>query len=106
MPQIVYSPDAVPPMPVFSQATISRGMVYVSGNIGCTRDLKGLVEGGVQAQTVTSQIFFSFEQSFTLVLACCFREHVQGTSSCRSWPRAHRQSKRVSDRHVQLWAYE
>ncbi|KIP09920.1 hypothetical protein PHLGIDRAFT_18454 [Phlebiopsis gigantea 11061_1 CR5-6] len=51
MPQIVHSPAAIPPMPVFSQATISRGMVYVSGNIGCTRDLQGLVEGGVQAQT-------------------------------------------------------
>lgn len=52
MPQIVYTPDALPSMPVFSQASISRGMVYVSGNIGCNRDLKTLVEGGIQAQTV------------------------------------------------------
>lgn len=54
MPQIVHTEDALPVFPVFSQATISRGMVYVSGNIGCNRDLKTLVEGGVQAQTVSS----------------------------------------------------
>ncbi|KAG6830892.1 hypothetical protein H0H92_014043 [Tricholoma furcatifolium] len=49
--KIVFTPDAVPPLPVFSQAVISKGNVYVSGNIGCTKDLK-LVEGGVQPQTV------------------------------------------------------
>ncbi|RDB28455.1 hypothetical protein Hypma_015921 [Hypsizygus marmoreus] len=47
---IVSTPDAVPPLPVFSQAVISRGHVYMSGNIGCKKDLT-LVEGGVQAQT-------------------------------------------------------
>ncbi|EKM56533.1 uncharacterized protein PHACADRAFT_141281 [Phanerochaete carnosa HHB-10118-sp] len=51
MPQFVHTSDALPVFPVFSQATISKGMVYVSGNIGCNRDLKTLVEGGVQAQT-------------------------------------------------------
>ncbi|KAF8079005.1 Endoribonuclease L-PSP [Lyophyllum atratum] len=48
--QIVSTSDAIPPLPVFSQAVISRGNVYVSGNIGCTKDLV-LVEGGVQSQT-------------------------------------------------------
>ncbi|GLB35792.1 putative ARM repeat-containing protein [Lyophyllum shimeji] len=49
--QIVSTADAVPPLPVFSQAVISRGRtVYVSGNVGCTKDYS-LVEGGVQAQT-------------------------------------------------------
>ncbi|KAH7919353.1 Endoribonuclease L-PSP [Leucogyrophana mollusca] len=48
--QVVSTPDANPPLPIFSQAVISRGHVYVSGNIGCTPDFK-LVEGGVQAQT-------------------------------------------------------
>lgn len=52
MPTVVYTPDAVPPMPVFSQATISRGYVYVSGNIGVLHDLKTIVDGGVQPQTV------------------------------------------------------
>ncbi|KAF8665278.1 hypothetical protein AX16_000299 [Volvariella volvacea WC 439] len=48
--QIVTTPDAVPPLPVFSQAVISKGHVYASGNVGCTSDWK-LVDGGVQAQT-------------------------------------------------------
>lgn len=69
---IVSTPDAVPPLPVFckrdrfkyymnktvtdqdlaaAQAVISRGNIYVSGNVGCTKDLI-IVEGGVQAQTV------------------------------------------------------
>ncbi|PPQ96029.1 hypothetical protein CVT25_013891 [Psilocybe cyanescens] len=48
--KVVYTPDAVPPLPVFSQATISGDRVYVSGNIGCTKDFK-MVEGGVQAET-------------------------------------------------------
>lgn len=52
MPTVVYTPDAVPPMPVFSQASISRGYVYVSGNIGVLHDLKTIVDGGVQPQTV------------------------------------------------------
>ncbi|TFK41882.1 Endoribonuclease L-PSP [Crucibulum laeve] len=46
----VFTSDAVPPLPTFSQAVVSRGHVYVSGNLGCTKDLK-IVEGGVQAQT-------------------------------------------------------
>ncbi|KZV70660.1 Endoribonuclease L-PSP [Peniophora sp. CONT] len=48
--QIVRAPDAIPAMPVFSQASISKGFVFVSGNIGCTDDFK-VVEGGVQPQT-------------------------------------------------------
>ncbi|THU98042.1 Endoribonuclease L-PSP [Dendrothele bispora CBS 962.96] len=48
--KVVSTPDAVPPMPVFSQATISRGYVYVSGNIGCDHEMK-VVEGGVQTET-------------------------------------------------------
>ena len=54
----VYTPDAVPPLPVFSQAAISGDHVYVSGNIGCTKDFK-LVEGGIQAETVSRLTFFS-----------------------------------------------
>ena len=34
------------------QASISKGFVFVSGNIGCTNDFK-VVEGGVQPQTVS-----------------------------------------------------
>ncbi|KAF5316242.1 hypothetical protein D9619_006785 [Psilocybe cf. subviscida] len=50
MKQTVFSPDALPVLPVFSQAVISDGKVYLSGNIGCTREFK-IVEGGVKAQT-------------------------------------------------------
>ncbi|KAJ7149369.1 Endoribonuclease L-PSP [Mycena filopes] len=48
--KIVFTKDAVPPMPVFSQATIAKGIVYCSGNIGCTKEFV-VVEGGVKAQT-------------------------------------------------------
>ncbi|KAJ7074155.1 Endoribonuclease L-PSP/chorismate mutase-like protein [Mycena amicta] len=48
--KIVFSEDAIPAMPVFSQATIANGLVYVSGNIGCSNDFV-VVEGGVKAQT-------------------------------------------------------
>ncbi|KAF7982652.1 hypothetical protein HWV62_27099 [Athelia sp. TMB] len=46
----VSTPNAIPPLPTFSQAVISRGHVYASGNIGCTEDYK-IVEGGVKVQT-------------------------------------------------------
>ncbi|KAJ7085770.1 Endoribonuclease L-PSP [Mycena belliarum] len=48
--KIIFANDAVPPMPVFSQATVAKGIVYCSGNIGCTNEFI-VVEGGVQAQT-------------------------------------------------------
>ncbi|KAF8873648.1 Endoribonuclease L-PSP [Gymnopilus junonius] len=46
----IYTPDALPVLPVFSQAAISSDFVYMSGNIGCTKEFK-LVPGVVQAQT-------------------------------------------------------
>ncbi|KAJ7156995.1 Endoribonuclease L-PSP [Mycena crocata] len=48
--KIVFTKDAIPPMPVFSQATVAKGIVYCSGNIGCTNEFV-VVEGGVRAQT-------------------------------------------------------
>ncbi|KAI0047503.1 Endoribonuclease L-PSP [Auriscalpium vulgare] len=50
MSTVVHTTDAVPALPVFSQAVVSRGYVYVSGNIGCDKDVK-IVEGGVISQT-------------------------------------------------------
>ncbi|KAJ3522821.1 hypothetical protein NMY22_g11724 [Coprinellus aureogranulatus] len=50
MPDFVFTGDAIPPLPVFSQATVSKGFVFASGNIGITRDWK-LVEGGIKEQT-------------------------------------------------------
>ncbi|KAL0951672.1 hypothetical protein HGRIS_008351 [Hohenbuehelia grisea] len=47
---VIFTEDALPPLPIYSQAVVSKGTVYASGNIGCTRELV-LVEGGVQAQT-------------------------------------------------------
>jgi len=50
-PTFISTADAIPPLPVFSQAVVSKdNRVYVSGTIGSTHDWK-LVEGGVQAQT-------------------------------------------------------
>ncbi|KAF8808051.1 Endoribonuclease L-PSP, partial [Phlegmacium glaucopus] len=46
----VFTPDAVRPLPVFSQAVISKGHVYASGNIGCDKNFK-IIDGGVQEQT-------------------------------------------------------
>jgi len=50
MPEFVFTKEALPPLPAFSQAVISKGFVFASGNIGVTRDLK-LVEGGIKEQT-------------------------------------------------------
>ncbi|KAH9927062.1 YjgF-like protein [Amylocystis lapponica] len=47
--QSINNPDAVPPLPVFSHATISDGKVYVSGNIGCDKTYK--IAGDIKAQT-------------------------------------------------------
>ncbi|KAF8640792.1 hypothetical protein AX17_000441 [Amanita inopinata Kibby_2008] len=49
--QIVSATDAVPPLPIFSQAVISKGHIFVSGNIGCDKNFN-VVPGGVQVQTV------------------------------------------------------
>ncbi|KXN88883.1 Enamine/imine deaminase [Leucoagaricus sp. SymC.cos] len=51
MKQKVFSAEANPPLPVYSQAIISKGFVFVAGNVGCDRNLK-LVEGGIKAETV------------------------------------------------------
>ncbi|KAF9531882.1 Endoribonuclease L-PSP [Crepidotus variabilis] len=51
--KFILTEEAVPPLPVFSQAVVSKGMVYASGNIGCTKELM-VVAGGVQAQTRTA----------------------------------------------------
>jgi len=42
-------PGAVPPLPILSQAVISKGHVYVSGSIGC--DEKYNIIGGIHEQT-------------------------------------------------------
>ncbi|KAF5352476.1 hypothetical protein D9756_005867 [Leucocoprinus leucothites] len=48
--QKVFSPEANPPLPVYSQAIISKGFVFVSGNVGHDRNLK-LYEGGIKVET-------------------------------------------------------
>ena len=101
MPTIVYTPDAAQPMPVFSQAVISRGYVYVSGNIGCLPDLSGLVSDDVQEQTVSRAILIDSRHPISLSIpACSTGEHVQG-APC-SWIRTstHRQSKHLSDKYA------
>lgn len=51
--EVVFTPNAVPPLATFSQAIISKGFVYVSGNIGCTSEFM-IVEGGVRGQTIAA----------------------------------------------------
>ncbi|KAJ3569733.1 hypothetical protein NP233_g4854 [Leucocoprinus birnbaumii] len=48
--QKVFSPEANPPLPVYSQAIISKGFVFVCGNVGHDRNLK-LYEGGIKVET-------------------------------------------------------
>ncbi|KAF8910081.1 hypothetical protein CPB84DRAFT_1672878, partial [Gymnopilus junonius] len=48
--EFVFTPNAILPLPVFSQAIFSKGTVYASENSGCDKNFK-IVEGGVQAQT-------------------------------------------------------
>ncbi|KAL9716394.1 hypothetical protein Ac2012v2_000841 [Leucoagaricus gongylophorus] len=48
--QQVFSPEANPPLPVYSQAIISKGFVFVSGNVGHDHNLK-LYEGGIRVET-------------------------------------------------------
>ncbi|OSX64943.1 hypothetical protein POSPLADRAFT_1135236 [Postia placenta MAD-698-R-SB12] len=45
----VTSREAVPPLPIFSHATVSGKTVYVSGSIGCDKDFK--LVGGLEEQT-------------------------------------------------------
>jgi reactive intermediate/imine deaminase len=56
--QIVSTPNALPPLPSFSQAVISKGHVYVSGNIGLAELTDAtnfkLAEGGVKGQVRTA----------------------------------------------------
>jgi hypothetical protein len=56
--QIIKAPDALPTLPVFSQAVLSdqSQRIYLSGTIGCTKEFK-LVEGGVKAQTVSTEYY-------------------------------------------------
>ncbi|KAL6301957.1 YjgF-like protein [Sparassis latifolia] len=49
MKTTVNNPDAVPPLPVYSHATICNGMVYVSGSVGCDKEYK--LQGDVKDQT-------------------------------------------------------
>ncbi|KAJ3851829.1 Endoribonuclease L-PSP [Lentinula lateritia] len=49
MPEFLFTPQANPVLPVFSQAVISKGTIYVSGNIGCDKDMK--IVGDIRAQT-------------------------------------------------------
>ncbi|KAF8832003.1 hypothetical protein HHX47_DHR1000908 [Lentinula edodes] len=56
MPEFLFTPQANPVLPVFcksvnheTQAVISKGTIYVSGNIGCDKDMK--IVGDIKAQT-------------------------------------------------------
>jgi len=51
MKKVINNPDAIPPLPVFSHATITSDgkLVYVSGSIGCDKDYK--LVGGLKEQT-------------------------------------------------------
>lgn len=54
MPQkeAVFTTNAPPPLPFFSQAIKCQGMVYCSGSIGTDPATKEMVQGGVADRTV------------------------------------------------------
>ncbi|KAI9451940.1 Endoribonuclease L-PSP/chorismate mutase-like protein [Lactarius psammicola] len=47
--KIIFTEEALPPLPIFSQAVVSNGTVYASGNIGVNRESK--LVGDVKEQT-------------------------------------------------------
>ncbi|KAH8978582.1 Endoribonuclease L-PSP [Lactarius hatsudake] len=47
--KIIFTEEALPPFPIFSQAVVSNGTVYASGNIGINRESK--LVGDVKEQT-------------------------------------------------------
>ncbi|KAL9103607.1 MAG: hypothetical protein Q9163_001371 [Psora crenata] len=47
----VHTPNAPPPLPVYSQAIICNGMVYCSGQVGVDPATKQMLEGGVEERT-------------------------------------------------------
>lgn len=101
--QIVHAPDALPVWPVWSKAVKSRGMVYVAGNIGCNPDVKTLVEGGIQGQTVRSKLRRVFLATtgcsiMNLVVASGLGERVQGPEGCWLRSRTCRQGQHLPDR--------
>ena len=49
----VKTDKAPPPLPVFSQAIICNGMVYLSGQVGMHPETKAMVEGGISDRTVS-----------------------------------------------------
>ncbi|KAJ3879470.1 Endoribonuclease L-PSP [Lentinula edodes] len=54
MPEFLFTPQANPVLPVFCKSVnhetvISKGTIYVSGNIGCDKDMK--IVGDIKAQT-------------------------------------------------------
>ena len=49
----VKTDKAPPPLPVFSQAIICNGMVYLSGQVGMNPETKAMVEGGISDRTVS-----------------------------------------------------
>ncbi|KAH6916691.1 Endoribonuclease L-PSP/chorismate mutase-like protein [Coprinopsis sp. MPI-PUGE-AT-0042] len=72
--QVVRSQEAVPPIPVFSQAVVSKGIVYASGSIGVTADWK-LVEGGIKEQTRAAlqnleKVLKAANSGFELIVKC------------------------------------
>ncbi|KAI0272721.1 YjgF-like protein, partial [Gloeopeniophorella convolvens] len=47
--KIVFTEEALPPLPIYSQAVVSNGTVYASGNIGIDKDFK--LVGDLKEQT-------------------------------------------------------
>jgi enamine deaminase RidA (YjgF/YER057c/UK114 family) len=51
-PRAVIATEHAPASPLFSQAIVCNGMVYVSGSIGMDKNAKKMVEGSVGNRTV------------------------------------------------------
>lgn len=55
-PRLVIASQQAPSSPLFSQAIVCNGMVYVSGNIGMDKNAGMLVEGSVGDRTVRKRL--------------------------------------------------
>jgi 2-iminobutanoate/2-iminopropanoate deaminase len=51
-PRAVITTEHAPESPLFSQAIVCNGMVYVSGSIGMDKNAKQVVQGSVGDRTV------------------------------------------------------
>lgn len=105
-PRSVIVSEQAPSSPLFSQAIVCNGMIYVSGNIGIDKNARKIVQGGVADRAVCdvqqrhSTSVYSHEVSFALTqfTAASPDEHEIGSRGGWKLVPEHRQGDRSSNR--------